>query len=50
MVQVETAGYGKSTKQVSVTRNYPNQVSQDTENISRAIDNGGKTLTLSDIK
>jgi len=49
-VQVETAGYGKSTKQVSVTRNYPNLVSQDTENIPKSIDDGGKTLTLSDIK
>lgn len=49
-VQVETAGYGKSTKQVSVTRNYPNQVSQDTENIPKSIDDSGKTLTLSDIK
>lgn len=49
-VQVETAGYGKSTKQVSVTRNYPNQVSQDTENIPKTIEDGGKTLTLSDIK
>ncbi len=37
-VQVETAGYGKSTKQVSVTRNYPNLVSQDTENIPKSID------------
>lgn len=49
-VQVETAGYGKSTKQVSVTRNYPNLVSQDTENIPKSIDDGGKILTLSDIK
>ena len=49
-VQVETAGYEKSTKQVSVTRNYPNQVSQDTENIPKTIDDGGKTLTLADIK
>ncbi len=49
-VQVETAGYGKSTKQVSVTRNYPNQVSQDTENIPKSIDDSGKKLTLSDIK
>ncbi len=49
-VQVEMAGYGKSTKQVSVTRNYPNQVSQDTENIPKTIDDGGKTLTLADIK
>ena len=49
-VQIETAGYGKSTKQVSVTRNYPNQVSQDTENIPKTIDDGGKTLTLADIK
>jgi len=44
------ASSGKSTKQVSVTRNYPNQVSQDTENIPKSIDDGGKTLTLSDIK
>ena len=43
-VQVETAGYGKSTKQVSVTRNYPNQVSQDTENIPKTIEDGGKSL------
>ena len=49
-VQVETAGYGKSTKQVSVTRNYPNQVSQDTENIPKTITDDGKTLTLADIK
>ena len=49
-VQAETAGYGKSTKQVSVTRNYPNQVSQDTENIPKSIDDSGTTLTLADIK
>ena len=33
--QVEVAGYGSSTREVSATRSYPNLASQDTANIPR---------------
>ncbi len=49
-VQVEVAGYGSSTKEVSATRSYPNLASQDTANIPKTIQDGGKTLTLQDIR
>lgn len=48
-VQVEVAGYGSSTKEVSATRSYPNLASQDTANIPKTIQNGGRTLTLQNI-
>ncbi len=48
-VQVEVAGYGNSTKEVSATRSYPNLASQDTANIPKSIEDGGKTLTLQNI-
>lgn len=48
-VQVEVAGYGSSTKEVSATRSYPNLASQDTANIPKSIQDGGKTLTLQNI-
>lgn len=49
-VQVEVAGYGSSTKEVSATRSYPNLASQDTANIPKSIQDGGRTLTLQDIR
>ena len=45
-VQVEVAGYGSSTKQVSATRTYPNLAGQDTQYIPKTIQDGGRTLTL----
>jgi len=48
-VQVEVAGYGSSTKEVSATRSYPNLASQDTANIPKTIQDGGRTLTLQNI-
>ncbi len=49
-VQVEVSGYGSSTKEVSATRSYPNLASQDTANIPKTIQDGGRTLTLQDIR
>lgn len=48
-VQVETAGYGKSTKTVTTTRKYPNLGSQDTSYIPKTVEENGRTMTLQDI-
>ena len=48
-VQVEAAGYGSSTREVSATRSYPNLASQDTANIPKSIEEDGRTLTLQNI-
>ena len=42
--------YGSSTKQLSVKRSYPNLAEQDTQYIPKSIEDGGRTLTLSDIQ
>ena len=49
-VQVEPSGYGSSTKQLSVKRSYPNLAEQDTQYIPKSIEDGGRTLTLTDIQ
>ena len=49
-VQIEPSGYGSSTKQLSVKRSYPNLAEQDTQYIPKSIEDGGRTLTLSDIQ
>ena len=49
-VQVEPSGYGSSTKQLSVKRSYPNLAEQDTQYIPKSIEDGGRTLTLSNIQ
>ena len=49
-VQIEPSGYGSSTKQLSVKRNYPNLAEQDTQYIPKSIEDGGRTLTLTDIQ
>lgn len=48
-VQVGISGYGSSTKEVSVTRSYPNLAGQDTQNIPKSIEENGHTLTLQTI-
>ena len=49
-VQVEPAGYGSSTKEVSATRSYPNLTGQDTQYIPKSIEENGRTLTLQEIQ
>ncbi len=48
-VQVEVAGYGSSTKEVTATRSYPNLADQDTQYILKTIQDGGRTLTLQSV-
>lgn len=48
-VQVNVAGYGSSTRQVSATRSYPNLAGQDTSYIPKEITDGGRTLELASI-
>lgn len=48
-VQVETAGYGSSTKTVTAIRRYPNLSSQDTSYIPKTVDENGRTMTLQDV-
>ena len=48
-VQVETAGYGKSTRTVTTTRRYPNLGSQDTSYIPKTVEENVRTMTLQDI-
>ena len=49
-VQVEPSGYGAATKEISTKRSYPNLAEQDTQYIPKSIEDGGRTLTLSDIQ
>ena len=49
-VQVEPSGYGTATKEISTKRSYPNLAEQDTQYIPKSIEDGGRTLTLSDIQ
>lgn len=48
-VQVDAAGYGSSTRQVSATRSYPNLAGQDTTHIPKEITDNGRTLELASI-
>ena len=48
-VQVDVAGYGSSTREVSVQRSYPNLSGQDTQYIPKTIEEDGRTLTLQTI-
>lgn len=48
-VQIETAGYGSATKEVSAKRSYPNLVGQDTQYIPKTVEENGRTLTLQNI-
>ena len=49
-VQVEAAGYGSSTREVSATRSYPNLASQDTASIPKSIEEDGRNLTLNRVR
>ena len=48
-VQVEVAGYGSATKELTATRSYPNLAGQDTQYIPKTIEDNGRTLTLQTI-
>jgi hypothetical protein len=48
-IQVEAAGYGSRSYDVSATRTYPNLSDADTSLIPKSIEDGGRTLTLTDI-
>ncbi len=48
-VQVDVAGYGSSTRQVTATRSYPNLSGQDTSYIPKEITDNGRTLELASI-
>lgn len=48
-VNVEVAGYGSSTKELTATRTYPNLVSQDTSGIPKSVEDNGHELTLQGI-
>lgn len=48
-VNVEVAGYGSTTKDITAKRSYPNLAEQDTEFIPKTIEDGGKTMTLQSI-
>ena len=49
-VNVEVAGYGTATKEISTKRSYPNLAEQDTQYLPKTITENGKTLTLTDIQ
>ena len=48
-VQVEVAGYGSATKELTATRSYPNLAGQDTQYIPKTIEDNGQPLTLQNI-
>lgn len=48
-IQVEAAGYGSSSRTVSASRSYPNLSDADTALIPKTIQDGGRTLTLSNV-
>lgn len=49
-VQVETAGYGSSSRTVTATRSYPNLSDADASLIPKTITDSGRTLTLADVQ
>ena len=49
-VQVETAGYGSSSRTVTATRSYPNLSDADVSLIPKTISDDGRTLTLADVQ
>lgn len=49
-IETEVAGYGSSSKKISVTRSYPNLASADLQNIPKTSSENGSTLTLADVE
>lgn len=48
-INVEIAGYSKSSKSLSVTRSYPGLTDQDLSYIPKSIEDNGSTLTLNSV-
>ena len=49
-IQVEAAGYKTSSRTVTAARSYPNLSDADASLIPKTISDGGRTLTLADVK
>lgn len=49
-IKTEPAGYSSSTQPVTATRTYPNLSDADTNHLPKTITDGGRTLTLQDVK
>ena len=49
-IKTEASGYGSSSSKVTVTRQYPNFSSTDTQHIPKEVTEGGRTYTLSDVQ
>ena len=49
-IKTEAAGYGKSSKNVTATRSYPNLSDADTSFVPKTIEDNGRTLTLADVQ
>lgn len=49
-IETEAAGYGSSSKEINVTRSYPNLASADLQNIPKSITENGNSLTLTDVQ
>lgn len=49
-IQVEAAQYGKSSRNVTATRSYPNLSSADVSLIPKTTEENGRTLTLNDVQ
>lgn len=48
-VNVEVAGYGSATKNLTATRTYPGLADQDTQYLPKSIEDNGHTLTLQSV-
>ncbi len=49
-IKAEADGYKSSSRTVTATRSYPNLSDADTSLIPKAIEDGGRTLTLADVQ
>lgn len=49
-IQVEAAGYATSARTVSASRTYPNLSDADVSLIPKSVEDGGRTLELSDVQ
>lgn len=47
---MEVTGYGSSSKTVKATRTYPNLSSADATHLPKTISDGGRTMTLQNVK
>lgn len=49
-IQVEAAGYGSSSRTITVTRSYPNLSDADTAFVPKTTEDNGRTLELADVQ